>query len=237
MQIYPAIDIKNGKCVITNPITNTDTVYADDPVSIAAKWVASGAKHLHIVDLDGAAGGCSYNVTIMREIINNSPVSVQAGGGIRSMRDIERSVNLGISRVVIATAAVMNPELVKDAVKNYGSKIVVAVDAVNGRVAIQGWNEISTQSVLSHFRKMMDLGVENFIYTDVSRNGSLQGVDMESVSEIVKIPGINVTVSGGVASMMDLENLEATGVSGAILSKALYDGSLNLADVVAGFEK
>ena len=237
MRIYPAIDIRNGKCVITDPISNTDTVYADDPVSVAEKWVSGGARHLHIVDLDGAVRGCSYNTNIIREIIKDSDVFIQTGGGVRSMRGIERRIDAGVSGVVIATAAVTTPELVKEAVKNYGDKIVVAIDAVNGRTAIQGWQEISTQSVVSLFRKMIEYGVKNFIYTDVSRNVSLQGPEVEFISQLVKMPDINVIASGGIASMLDLESLEAIGVSGVILSKALYQGTLNIGEVVARFEK
>lgn len=237
MQIYPAIDIKNEKCVITDQRGNTEVVYSDDPVAVADKWVSSGAKHLHIIDLDGAVRGCSYNNSIIKEILRRFPISVQAGGGIRSMRDIEKAINWGVSRVVIATAAVMNPELVREAVKYYGDKIVVAVDAMNGRAAIQGWQEVSTQSVVMLFRKMLDYGVKNFIYTDVSRNGSLQGPDTNSILDIIGISNINVVVSGGIASMMDLENLEKIGVSGVILSKSIYQGSLNLTDVISRFEK
>ena len=237
MQIYPAIDIRNGKCVITDQISGTDTVYSDDPAAVAEKWISGGARFLHIIDLDGAVRGCSYNTNIIREIIKNSTVSIQTGGGVRSMRDIEKSIDSGADRVIIATAAVTAPELVKEAVKNYGDKIVVAIDAVNGRSAIQGWQEISAQSVISLFRKMIDYGVKNFIYTDVSRNGTLQGPDLGFISELVQIPEINVIASGGIASMLDMENLEAIGVSGVILSKALYQGTLNLTEVVSRFEK
>lgn len=238
MQIYPAIDIKNGQCVRLRQGRFDDvTVYGDDPIKVAERFVKSGATYLHIVDLDGARMGVSYNQEIIKEIVDRFKIPVQTGGGVRSMRDIEKCISLGVSRVILGTVAVKNPELVQEAVKVYGEKIGVGIDAVNGWVAIHGWEEISQVTALELCRKMKDYGVKTIMYTDISKDGMMVGPNVEATKEIIKSTGVNIIASGGITTMMDLENLEAIGAHGTIIGKALYQGALKLSDVIARFEK
>ena len=169
MQIYPAIDIKNGQCVRLKQGRFDDmTVYGNDPLGIARKFVAAGATYLHVVDLDGARMGAGYNQDIIKKIIDTFNVPVQTGGGIRTMRDIEERIAIGVSRVILGTTAVSNPEIVKEAVKIYGEKIAVGIDAVNGRVAIQGWEKVSEVSAMELCKQMKNFGVKTIIYTDIT---------------------------------------------------------------------
>ncbi|MBQ2752697.1 MAG: 1-(5-phosphoribosyl)-5-[Firmicutes bacterium] len=238
MQIYPAIDIKNGQCVRLRQGKFDDvTVYGDDPIKVAEKFVKSGATYLHIVDLDGARNGMSYNQEIIKEIVERFNVPVQTGGGVRSMRDIEKRISLGVSRVILGTVAVKNPELVQEAVKVYGDKIGVGIDAVNGWVAIHGWEEISQVTALDLCMRMKDYGVKTIMYTDISKDGMMIGPNVEATKEIIKMTGVDIIASGGITTMMDLENLEAIGAHGTVIGKALYQGALKLSDVIARFEK
>lgn len=238
MQIYPAIDIKNGQCVRLKQGRFDDmTVYGDDPMKVAANWADSGASYLHIVDLDGARQGTSYNQAIIQKIVKAFHIPVQTGGGIRSMRDIEEKLSLGVSRVILGTVAVKKPELVSEAVKTYGDKIAVGIDAINGRVAIQGWEEVSQVSALELCKKMKAFGVKTIIYTDISRDGMMVGPNISSTKTIIEEMGMNIIASGGVSTMMDLENLETIQASGAIIGKALYQGDLKLKEVIQRFEK
>lgn len=238
MQIYPAIDIKNGQCVRLRQGRFDDvTVYGDDPIKVAEKFVKSGATYLHIVDLDGARNGMSYNQEIIKEIVERFDVPVQTGGGVRSMRDIENRISLGVSRVILGTVAVKNPELVQEAVKVYGDKIGVGIDAVNGWVAIHGWEEISQVTAVDLCRRIKDYGVKTIVYTDISKDGMMVGPNVEATKEIIKMTGINIIASGGISTMMDLENLDNIGAHGIIIGKALYQGALKLSDVISRFEK
>lgn len=238
MQIYPAIDIKNGQCVRLKQGKFDDvTVYGDDPIKVAEKFVKSGATYLHIVDLDGARNGMSYNQEIIGEIVSRFNVPVQTGGGVRNMRDIEKRISLGVSRVVLGTVAVKNPELVQEAVKVYGDKIAVGIDAVNGWVAIHGWEEISQVMAVDLCKRMKDYGVKTIMYTDISKDGMMIGPNVEATKEIIKMTGVNIIASGGITTMMDLERLENIGAHGTIIGKALYQGALKLSDVIARFEK
>lgn len=238
MQIYPAIDIKNGQCVRLKQGKFDDvTVYGDDPIKVAEKFVKSGATYLHIVDLDGARNGMSYNQEIIGEIVSRFNVPVQTGGGVRNMRDIEKRISLGVSRVVLGTVAVKNPELVQEAVKVYGDKIAVGIDAVNGWVAIHGWEEISQVMAVDLCKRMKDYGVKTIMYTDISKDGMMIGPNVEATKEIIKMTGVNIIASGGITTMMDLERLESIGAHGTIIGKALYQGALKLSDVIARFEK
>lgn len=238
MQIYPAIDIKNGKCVrLRQGKFNDITVYGDEPMEVAKRWVESGATFLHVVDLDGAREGTSYNQKVIREIASTFSVPVQTGGGIRSMRDIEEKFFLGVSRVILGTAAVKNPELIKEAVKIYGDKIAVGIDAIHGKVAVQGWEEVSHVSALDLCLKMKECGVKTIIYTDISKDGMMVGPNITSTKEIIVATGINIIASGGISSMADIEGVQAIGAQGVIIGKALYQGALNLKEVIQGFEK
>lgn len=238
MQIYPAIDIKNGQCVRLKQGRFDDvTVYGNDPVSVAKKFVSAGATYLHIVDLDGARMGTSYNHEAIKKIVDSFNVPVQTGGGIRTMRDIEERVATGVSRVILGTVAVNNPELIKEAVRIYGDKIAVGIDAINGRVAIQGWEKVSDISAIDLCKKVRDYGVKTIIYTDISKDGMMDGPNIESTKEVVEATGINIIASGGVSSIMDIERTDAVGAHGVIIGKAIYQGAINLAEVISRFQK
>ena len=238
MQIYPAIDIKNGQCVRLKQGKFDDmTIYGDDPMEVAKRWVESGATFLHVVDLDGAREGISDNQKVIQEIVSTFSVPVQTGGGIRSMRDIEDKLSLGVSRVILGTVAVKNPELVREAVKLYGDKIAVGIDAIHGRVAVQGWEEVSTVSALDLCLKMKEYGVKTIIYTDISKDGMMVGPNFTSTKEIIDATGIDIIASGGISSMADIEGIQAIGAHGVIIGKALYQGALDLKEVIQCFEK
>ncbi len=213
------------------------TVYGDDPLNAAGEWVRNGATYLHVVDLDGAREGTSYNNEVIRNIVKEYGVPVQTGGGVRSMRDIEEKISLGVSRVILGTVAVKDPEIVSEAVKNYGDKIAVGIDAVNGWVAVNGWEEVSKVTALELCRRMCDMGVQTIIYTDISKDGMLIGPNVQSTKEIVDATGINIIASGGISTIADLENVEAIGAQGAIIGKALYQGVLKLTNIIQRFEK
>lgn len=238
MRIYPAIDIKNGQCVRLKQGRFDDmTVYGSDPVAMAKKFVSMGASYLHIVDLDGARMGAGYNSGIISRIIESCKIPVQTGGGIRTMRDIEDRISIGVSRVILGTAAISNPEIIKEAVKVYGDKIAVGIDAINGRVAIHGWEKVSNVSAIDLCKNMKELGVKTIIYTDISKDGMMIGPNIEGTKEIVEATGIDIIASGGVSSVLDIEKADEAGAHGVIIGKALYQGSINLTEVVNRFEK
>ncbi len=222
MQIYPAIDLKNGQCVRLKQGRFDDvTSYGDDPVQRAKIWEQAGATYIHVVDLDGARTGNSYNKEAIKKIVSSVNVPVQTGGGIRSMRDIEQRIDAGVSRVIIGTAAVNNPELVKEAVKIYGDKIAVGIDASKGMVATDGWEKISDVPAIELCKKMAEIGVKTVVYTDISKDGMMSGPNIESTKELVEQSGINIIASGGVSTMSVLEGVDSIGAQGVIIGKAL----------------
>jgi len=238
MQIYPAIDLKNGRCVRLKQGRFDDiTFYGDDPVKQAQEWLKGGATFLHVVDLDGARTGNGENLEAIEKIVKAVDVPLQTGGGIRTMEDIKKRIDAGVSRVIIGTAAVKNPELVKEAAALYGEKIAVGIDASNGMVAINGWESISNISTLELCKKMASYGVKYVIYTDIAKDGMMSGPNIEYTKELIDKTGLMVIASGGVSKMSDLENVEKTGAQGVIIGKALYQGTLKLNEVIQRFEK
>lgn len=238
MQIYPAIDLKNGQCVRLKQGRFDDvTSYGDDPVQRAKIWEEAGATYIHVVDLDGARTGNSYNLEAIKKIVAAVNVPVQTGGGIRSMRDIEQRIDAGVSRVIIGTAAVNNPELVKEAVRVYGDKIAIGIDASKGMVATDGWEKISDVPAIELCKKMAEIGVKTVVYTDISKDGMMSGPNIESTKELVEQSGIDIIASGGVSTMSDLEGVESINAQGVIIGKALYQGALDLKEVIERFEK
>ena len=181
--------------------------------------------------------GAGYNSGIISRIIESCKIPVQTGGGIRTMRDIEDRISIGVSRVILGTAAVSNPEIIKEAVKVYGDKIAVGIDAINGRVAIHGWEKVSNVSAIDLCKNMKELGVKTIIYTDISKDGMMIGPNIEGTKEIVEATGIDIIASGGVSSVLDIEKADEAGAHGVIIGKALYQGSINLTEVVNRFEK
>mgnify|MGYP001313629466 CR=1 FL=1 len=237
MIVIPAIDLKDGKCVrLEQGLMERDTVYSEDPAATARRWQDEGGELLHIVDLDGAFAGVPKNRAAIEAIVRAIDIPAQLGGGIRDLETIEAYLALGLSRVIIGTAAQRTPQLVTDACRRFPGRIVVGIDAKNGLVAVQGWAEVTGITAVELAKKFEGDGVAAIIYTDIARDGMLQGPNLEAtraLAEAVKIP---VIASGGVSSLKDIENLlaiEQYGVSGVITGKAIYSGALNLREAVS----
>lgn len=237
MIIFPAIDIRGGKCVrLTEGRFDQETVFADNPLDMAVRWAKEGAQFLHIVDLDGALAGKSINLAVIKNIANTVKIPVQLGGGIRTLENIETVLAAGINRVIIGSTAVRQPELVKEACKRYGEQIVVGIDARDGQVAVDGWGVSGGIEAEELAKRMAEAGVARIIYTDISRDGTLSGVNIAATADLARAAGIPVIASGGVSSMNDILAVKAVskaGVEGVIVGKALYTGSVILKDAVA----
>ena len=231
MRIFPAIDLRNGKCVnLIQGRADAETIFSEDPISVAESWADQGAEYLHLVDLDGAFEGDSANLSIVKEIVQRISIPTQLGGGIRDMERIEHILGLGVSRLILGTAALRNWELVQDAATKYPKQIVVGIDATNGLVATEGWVNVSERQATEFAREMTSLGVETIIYTDITSDGMLAGPNVEATSEIITSldSSIEVVASGGVTTLDDLKNLKAIGSAGAIIGRALYTQQLDL---------
>lgn len=228
MMLFPAIDIIKGKCVrLKQGQYDKITIFSDDPVSMALQFQKAGARYLHVVDLDGARGEGS-NRDIIGNIAKSLDIPVQTGGGIRTMADIDEVLALGLARVILGTSAVNNSDLVEEAVKKYGDRIVVGIDAKDGYAAIEGWEKTSSVRALELAAKMEALGVRTIIYTDIYTDGMLAGPNIFAMKEMVNAVGMDVIASGGVASLKDIRKLKETGVAGVIVGKAIYSGDVDL---------
>ncbi|MDQ2087694.1 1-(5-phosphoribosyl)-5-[(5-phosphoribosylamino)methylideneamino]imidazole-4-carboxamide isomerase [Herbivorax sp. ANBcel31] len=233
MIIYPAVDIKDGKCVrLVQGEFDKVTVYSDDPVEMALKWEKLGAEYLHIVDLDGARTGEAQNTSIVSEMAVNLGIPVQLGGGIRSIELIEGVISKGVQRVIIGTSAVKDPDLVKQAVETFQENVVIGIDAKDGMVAIDGWAKTSEFTAVGFANKMVELGAKTIIYTDISRDGMLTGPNLTAMKEMAKEVDAEIIASGGVSNLQDIKNLKETGVSGVIVGKALYTGDVDLKQAI-----
>lgn len=231
--VFPAIDLKGGAVVrLAEGDMDRATVYGDDPAAQAMIFADQGAEYLHVVDLDGAFAGASVNGEVVRAIVERFPGHVQLGGGIRDRAAIERWFEVGVSRVVIGTAALENPALVREAARDFPGGIVVAVDAKDGMVATKGWADVSTTSVVDLARSFEDAGVAALLFTDVGRDGLLKGVNLEATVDLARAVDIPVIASGGVKGIGDIHMLALhakEGIEGVITGRALYDGRLDLA--------
>jgi len=233
MVIYPAIDIKQGMCVRLLQGRFSDmTVYSDSPVDMAVQWESMGAEYIHLVDLDGALQGQSVNSDIIKAIAKAVKVPVQLGGGIRNLDTIREMLDNGITRVILGTAAVKDSMLVKNAIGIYGDRIAVGIDARDGMVAVEGWEKVSEFKAVEFAEKMCEIGVKHIIYTDISRDGMLKGPNIAAMKEMAENVDANIIASGGVSCLNDIKELKLTGVRGVIVGKALYTGSINLAEAI-----
>lgn len=233
MIILPAIDIKDGNCVrLVKGDYATAHQVAESPYDTADSFREAGAAWIHMVDLDGAKDGRPVNEAIFEKVARESGLKVEVGGGIRSMDTIERFLTKGISRVILGSVAVKNPALVKEAVKEFGEKIAVGIDAKNGMAATEGWLEKSDVTYLDLAKAMEDAGVRTIIYTDISRDGTLTGVNTEQLGRLNEAVSCRIIASGGVRSIQDIEDCCALGLYGCICGKAVYTGALNLREAV-----
>jgi phosphoribosylformimino-5-aminoimidazole carboxamide ribotide isomerase len=235
--VFPAIDLKGGQVVrLAEGDMDRATIYGDDPAAQAMLFASAGADYLHMVDLDGAFAGEAVNAEAVKSVISAFPGHVQLGGGIRTRGSIEGWFNLGVSRVVIGTAALDNPELVRAAARDFPGGIVVAVDARDGMVATKGWADVSDVSIIDMGRRFEDAGVAALLFTDVGRDGMLKGCNVEATVDLARAVDIPVIASGGVAGISDIHILALhvrDGIEGVITGRALYDGRLDLATAIA----
>ena len=237
MIVLPAIDIRGGKCVrLTQGDFRKEIVYSDFPEDQALKWQEAGAKFLHVVDLDGAREGTLSNIFAIKKILDAVDIPIEVGGGIRTMNDMEALLDMGVSRVILGTIAVEKPELVRDAASTFGGEnVIVSIDAHEGVVAVHGWGDTGYMKADDLAMKIGDYGISTIIYTDISRDGMLAGVEAEKFAEIAEKSGISLIASGGVSSLEDiraLKKFEHSGITGVIVGKALYENKINLADAV-----
>jgi phosphoribosylformimino-5-aminoimidazole carboxamide ribotide isomerase len=237
MIVIPAIDLKNGCCVrLEQGLMDKDTVFNDDPAAQGAEWQRQGGELLHIVDLDGAFAGEPKNRAAIEAIVKAVTIPTQLGGGIRDIATIEAYLSMGIGRVIIGTAAQRNPELVTEACRKFPGKVVVGIDAKNGMVAVQGWAEVTGITATELARKFEGDGVAAIIYTDISRDGMMQGPNIQATKALAESISIPVIASGGLSSLQDIKNLmaiESSGVTGVITGKAIYSGAIKLAEAIA----
>ena len=229
MIIFPAIDLRGGKCVrLIQGDFDKETVYSDDPQATALKWQAQGAKFLHVVDLDGARVGSPQNVDAIKKILDVVKIPIEVGGGIRTLDDVEKILSLGVRRVILGSVAVENISLVEDAAKKFDDKIVVGIDAKGGFVAVHGWEKSSAVTVDDLAKRIVAAGVKTIIYTDISKDGMLSGVNADTFAALQKKSGAQIIASGGVKSLDDIRALKAAGIGGVIVGKAIYTGALDL---------
>ena len=234
MILYPAIDLKEGHCVrLIQGDMEQATVFNDDPAAQAASFADAGASWLHLVDLDGAFAGEPMNARAVEAIVNEVDIPVQLGGGIRNLETIENWLSRGVMRVILGTVAVKDPDLVNQACRKFPGHIAVGIDARGGRVAVEGWAEETNIQAVDLARKIADAGVEAIIYTDIDRDGVLQGANIPATAELARAVSIPVIASGGVSSLTDIRALIAEKkIDGAIIGRALYDGRIDLAEAL-----
>ncbi|MBI4298254.1 MAG: 1-(5-phosphoribosyl)-5-[(5-phosphoribosylamino)methylideneamino]imidazole-4-carboxamide isomerase [Chloroflexi bacterium] len=234
MEVIPAIDLRGGKCVrLYQGDYNKETIYSEDPLEVALRWQELGASRLHVVDLDGALAGTPINAGVINGIAALVNIPIQVGGGIRTLDAAEGVIGMGADRIILGTTAVENPTLVAEACRKLGSDaVIVSVDARDGKVAIKGWTENTRFSTLELVDKMAQLGVERFVFTDISLDGTLAAPNLQIVSKLVEKTGLKFLASGGISSVEHLRILAKTGVEGAIIGKALYTGAIDLQEAL-----
>ncbi|MBQ8689177.1 MAG: 1-(5-phosphoribosyl)-5-[Clostridia bacterium] len=233
MNIFPAIDLYEGKAVrLYKGDYNNMTVYSENPIEIAYDFIKSGARFIHVVDLEGAKDGTTPNIEIVEAIAKNTGLYVQVGGGIRSMPVLMRYFDAGVSRAIIGTAAVSDEGFLVEAVRRFGDKIAVGADVKDGMIAIKGWTEKSEYSLEDFFDKMQTVGVKTVICTDISKDGAMMGTNLVMYKALSKKYNMNIIASGGVSTIDDIRELQKMGIYGAIIGKAYYIGAIDLKDAI-----
>jgi len=240
MTIYPAIDLRGGKCVrLFQGLASEETIYFEDPLDAARKWIEEGAKHMHLVDLDGAFSGGSANLDAVQKIAQETQLRVQLGGGMRDDSSVKKALSLGLSRVIIGTRACTDPQWVGELIKEFGpDKIVVGIDAKDGLVATKGWVETTEIGAIELARQMQDLGVRWIIHTDVATDGAMKGPNLEAQQKIAEaVPSCQIIASGGVTSSGDIDALRelsksTPNIEGVIIGRALYEGTIELSKIL-----
>lgn len=235
MIVLPAIDIKNGRCVrLKQGIKDAETVYFENPVDVALRWEKEGAQYLHLVDLDGAFDGKPKNLTLIRDIVRALQIPVELGGGIRTQAIADEYINIGVSRVIIGTQAVKEPEFVQRLLDRYDKKVCVSIDAKNGMVCTEGWVENSNIEALELASHLEKIGLSTLVYTDISKDGMMTGPNFEMLDLLNKSLNMDIIASGGVACDEHLDRLKAMNLYGAITGKALYEGKIHLEAYLKG---
>jgi phosphoribosylformimino-5-aminoimidazole carboxamide ribotide isomerase len=236
MLVIPAIDLKDGKCVrLSQGRMDRVTLYSDNPAEVARKWEGMGARLIHLVDLDGASAGRPVNTEAIRRIIDSVEIPLQLGGGIRDQKTAEEYFSLGIDRIVLGTAACEQPELIAEACRRYPGKILVSIDAREGKVAIKGWEEITDREAIELARRLEELKVASIIYTDIKRDGMMSGPNLEETRKLAESLNTPIIAAGGISCLEDIRSLmelEQYGVEGVITGKALYRGKLDLREAL-----
>ena len=234
MKLLPAIDIKDKKAVrLLQGDFNRQKIYHDNPLEIAQKYQAAGGKWLHLVDLDAALDGISKNVSIAQEIISKTDLKIQLGGGIRTAQTVKKWIDAGVDRVIIGSAAVENLDFIAELVKEYGKKICIGVDARNSKVATHGWLTDSGVDSFQFCQQLEKIGVQTVVYTDIAKDGMMQGPNFEAYIKLTKETNLKIIASGGVSSLKDLERLSKIGLYGVILGKSLYEGAFTLEEAIS----
>ena len=237
MKLYPAIDLRGGQAVrLYQGDYDRMTVYNADPVAQAQQFIAAGAKYLHVVDLDGAKDDTTANLQTIAAIAKLSGLKIEVGGGIRDEARIQRYLDLGTDRCILGTVAVKNFDFTAEMAQKYGAQIAVGIDMKDGAVAVNGWKEVTPEPGVAFCRRCANAGVKAIIATDISRDGTMQGTNMALYRELLTIPGIEVTASGGIAAMAELAELSAMHCHAAILGKLIYTGAIDLAEAVRLYE-
>ena len=238
MDVIPAIDLINGKCVrLFQGDYNQKTVYSDDPAAVARRWQEAGAEMLHIVDLDGAAAGQPQNLPAIESILKETGLSVELGGGIRDEATIARLLEMGIERVILGTIALEQPELTEKLCRKFGGAIVIGIDARDGFVATHGWKKESTVKAVDLAQEMAAKGMRRILYTDIKRDGTLTKPGYEAISVLVRSLTVPVVAAGGIAKLKHLVKLKELGVEGAVVGKALYTGDVDLKEAVEALKE
>jgi phosphoribosylformimino-5-aminoimidazole carboxamide ribotide isomerase len=236
MEIIPAVDIRGGRCVrLYQGDYDQETVFDEDPVTAALTWCSQGAQWLHIVDLDGAAAGEPQNVGVAEEIIKQTGLLVELGGGIRQEEVAKKLLRQGVSRIVLGTAAIENRELVEKLCRQFGQAVAVSLDARDGKIAIHGWQKSTVVEVLQLSREMADAGVRRFIYTDIRRDGTLTEPSFDMIERLLAEANVPVIVAGGISRLEHLRRIKELGAEGAIIGKALYTGDIDLGEAIITF--